>query len=81
MTAQEITALKLRDYQTDIVQQVFEQWSSGYNALLIQLPTGAGKTIIFTAVANEFVTMGEPVLVIAHRTELITQAASKLETL
>ena len=80
MTVPQITAPQLRDYQIDIVQQIFEQWSSGYNALLMQLPTGAGKTIIFTAVANEFIAMGEPVLVIAHRTELITQAASKLET-
>ena len=80
MTAQEITALKLRDYQIDIVQQIFEQWNNGYNAVAMQLPTGAGKTIIFTAVANEFIAMDEPVLVIAHRTELITQAAAKLST-
>lgn len=80
MTVDSTTSPQLRDYQLDIVQQIFERWSSGYNALCIQLPTGAGKTIIFTAVANEFIAMGEPVLVIAHRTELITQAASKLST-
>jgi superfamily II DNA or RNA helicase len=80
MTAEEITALQLRDYQLDIVQQIFSHWKYGSSAVAMQLPTGAGKTIIFTAVANEFIAMGEPVLVIAHRTELITQAASKLET-
>ncbi|NJL53433.1 MAG: DEAD/DEAH box helicase [Hydrococcus sp. SU_1_0] len=78
MTAFEITAPQLRDYQIDIVQQIFECWKYGLSSVAMQLPTGAGKTIIFTAVANEFMAMGEPVLVIAHRTELITQAASKL---
>jgi len=71
--------LQLRDYQLNIAQQIFTNWSDGYSSVAVQLPTGAGKTIIFTAVANEFVAQSQPVLVIAHRTELITQAASKLE--
>ena len=80
MTVEEITSIQLRDYQLDIVQQIFDHWFNGHNSVAVQLPTGAGKTIIFTAVANEFIAMSEPVLVIAHRTELITQAALKLET-
>lgn len=79
MTVDSTTSLSLRDYQLDIVQQIFARWFNGQSSVAVQLPTGAGKTIIFTAVANEFMAMGEPVLVIAHRTELITQAASKLE--
>ncbi|BAZ47345.1 putative helicase (plasmid) [Chondrocystis sp. NIES-4102] len=79
MTVDSTTSLSLRDYQLDIVQQIFARWFNGQSSVAVQLPTGAGKTIIFTAVANEFIAMGEPVLVIAHRTELITQAASKLE--
>ena len=47
---------------------------------MAQLPTGGGKTVIFAAIAEEFVRRGESVLVLAHREELITQAASKLET-
>ena len=79
MTAASKT-INLRDYQVDLVQQIFSHWFDGYTAVAVQLPTGAGKTIIFTAVANEFIALSEPVLVIAHRTELITQAAAKLET-
>lgn len=78
MTAASKT-INLRDYQLDIAQQIFSHWFNGYSSVAVQLPTGAGKTIIFTAVANEFILMGEPVLVIAHRRELITQAAAKLE--
>ena len=79
MTVDSTSALQLRDYQLDIAQQIFAHWFDGHNSVAVQLPTGAGKTIIFTAVANEFVAQSEPVLVIAHRTELITQAASKLK--
>ena len=78
MTANSTTCPQLRPYQLDIIQQIFAHWFNGSSAVAMQLPTGAGKTIIFTAVANEFIAMGEPVLVIAHRTELITQAAAKL---
>lgn len=80
MIADSTTSPQLRDYQLDIIQQIFAHWFNGLSAVAMQLPTGAGKTIIFTAVANEFIAMDEPVLVIAHRTELIAQAASKLET-
>ena len=73
------STLQLRDYQLNILQQIFDNWFAGHSSVAVQLPTGAGKTIIFTAVANEFVAQSQPVLVIAHRTELITQAASKLE--
>lgn len=80
MTADTQTRIQLRSYQLDIVQQIFSHWKDGYSSVAVQLPTGAGKTIIFTAVAVEFIALSEPVLVIAHRTELITQAAAKLET-
>ena len=80
MTADSITSIQLRPYQLDIVQQIFSHWFNGHSSVAVQLPTGAGKTIIFTAVANEFIARTDPVLVIAHRTELITQAAAKLET-
>ena len=78
MIADSTTSPQLRDYQLDIIQQIFAHWFNGSSAVAMQLPTGAGKTIIFTAVANEFIAMNEPVLVIAHRTELIAQAAAKL---
>ncbi len=80
MTADSKTRIQLRSYQLDIAQQIFSHWFNGYSSVAVQLPTGSGKTIIFTAVANEFISRTDPVLVIAHRTELITQAAAKLET-
>ena len=73
------TAIALRDYQQALIQGVYEQWTQ-HQRVMAQLPTGGGKTIIFAAIASEFVTRGERVLVLAHREELITQAAVKLET-
>lgn len=79
MSVDATTPIQLRPYQIELIQQIFSSWSAGLSSTLIQLPTGAGKTIIFTAVANEFIALNQPVLVIAHRTELITQAAAKLQ--
>lgn len=44
----------------------------------MQLPTGAGKTVIFSAIAAEFVARDKGVLIVAHREELLLQARHKL---
>lgn len=69
----------LRDYQEESAQKVFTQWAKGSRRTLLQLPTGAGKTVIFSSITKEFIAKGEGVLVIAHREELIDQAVAKLE--
>ncbi|MDJ0734888.1 MAG: DEAD/DEAH box helicase [Nostocaceae cyanobacterium] len=79
MTTSFSQKIQLRDYQLELIQQVFRHWGCGEHGVMVQLPTGGGKTIIFCAIANEFIRKSEPVLVIAHRQELITQAANKLE--
>lgn len=69
----------LRDYQQSLIQQVFAQWHSGHRRVMLQLATGGGKTVLFSALAREFTAKGEGVLVLAHREELLTQAKEKLE--
>ncbi|MEC4819242.1 MAG: DEAD/DEAH box helicase [Scytonema sp. PMC 1069.18] len=68
----------LRDYQQELMTKTLSAWSSGKRRVLLQLSTGGGKTIIFAAMATEFSCRGEGVLVVAHREELILQAAEKL---
>jgi len=70
--------LALRDYQQALIQGILEAWKQD-KRLLAQLPTGGGKTIIFTAIAREFYQRGEPVLVLAHRQELVQQAVAKIQ--
>lgn len=66
----------LRDYQEEAVEAVFQALGEGVRRQLIVLPTGSGKTILFCAVAQRF---GRPTLVLAHRDELVRQAAGKFE--
>ena len=73
-------AYQLRGYQTQLIQEVITSWAQGNRRVMLQLPTGAGKTVLFSAIANEFLNHNLGVLVLAHRQELITQAAEKLES-
>lgn len=70
---------QLRDYQQTLIQTILARWRSGALRVMLQLPTAAGKTVIFSAIAREFTARGEGVLVLAHREELLTQAQEKLE--
>jgi superfamily II DNA or RNA helicase len=72
----------LRPYQQQIIDQVWQLWSSrSAQKILLQLPTGAGKTVVFASIAHRFIERGAPVLVLAHREELLLQAKEKLESI
>jgi len=79
--AESIPRYPLRDYQQSLIQQVFSHWCRGEKRLLLQLPTGAGKTVIFTSIILEFVLKNEPVLVLVHRQELLSQARATIEAM
>jgi superfamily II DNA or RNA helicase len=69
----------LRGYQEKAVEAVRAEWSNGNRATLLVLATGTGKTVIFSDIARRTAEKGNGVLVLAHRGELIDQAAEKLE--
>lgn len=71
--------MKLRDYQEESVKRIFQEWDVGHKKTLLVLPTGTGKTIVFSKVAEEAVRQGKRVLILAHRGELLNQAADKIE--
>lgn len=70
--------MELRPYQEIARQKVQEEWESGKKRTLLVLPTGTGKTIVFSKIIEDRVRKGERVLVIAHRGELLEQASDKL---
>ncbi|WP_306422181.1 DEAD/DEAH box helicase [Nostoc sp. CHAB 5715] len=70
---------ELRDYQHQWIKDIWNSWEKGNRRVLGQLPTAAGKTVCFAHVSHKFFDQGKQVLVIAHRIELISQAAEKLE--
>ena len=69
----------LRPYQTKAKQCITAQWAAGRNRTLLVLPTGTGKTIVFASLAADQVRAGDRVLILAHRGELLEQAADKLQ--
>ena len=70
--------MELRPYQQEAKNSVFEQWEK-LNKTLVVLPTGCGKTIVFAKVAEDCVRQGYRVLILAHRGELLEQAADKIK--
>ena len=70
--------MELRPYQKEAKEAIFEQWDSGVLKTLLVLPTGCGKTVVFAKVTEECVRKGDRVLILAHRGELLDQAADKL---
>lgn len=70
--------MALRPYQQAAADAVFEQWQSGVNKTLLVLPTGTGKTVVFASITENCVKNGDRVLILAHRGELLQQAADKL---
>jgi superfamily II DNA or RNA helicase len=67
----------LRPYQLEARDRVLDELER-VRATLLVLATGLGKTVVFGAVAQHFVSRGERVLVLAHRGELLEQAAATL---
>jgi superfamily II DNA or RNA helicase len=65
----------LFDYQRDAVTAVERSYATGVQRTSLVLPTGGGKTVVFShAIARA----GVKTLVVAHREELISQAAEKV---
>ena len=71
-------AQTLRPYQQAARDAIHTEWDAGRARTLLVLPTGTGKTIVFASVAADQVRAGDRVLILAHRGELLEQAADKL---
>lgn len=70
--------MEFRPYQQEAKDAIFEQWDNGVKKTLLVLPTGCGKTVVFAKVTEDCVRQGNRVLILAHRGELLDQAADKL---
>lgn len=70
--------MELRPYQKEAKTAIFNEWDKGTKKTLLVLPTGCGKTIVFAKVAEDCVRNSDRVLILAHRGELLEQAADKI---
>lgn len=74
-------SFKLRPYQEEAIQALLKGWEDGGQRLAVVLPTGAGKTVVFSDLIRRLRTERRiaRVLVLAHREELLEQAADKIK--
>jgi DNA repair protein RadD len=68
----------LRPYQREVIAEYDSARARGHNRILLVAPTGSGKTIIAGEIITRFAQRYRPVLVLAHRLEIITQTSAKL---
>ncbi len=71
----------LRQYQVDAIEAVRRELAAGRRCVLLCAPTGAGKTVMFSAMVAAALAKGKRVLVLVHRRELVDQAVDKLRAL
>jgi superfamily II DNA or RNA helicase len=78
----------LREYQINIKNEIFSAWQNNFRRVMLQMPTGTGKTKVFSSVIWDYLRnfkdnndsyISSKILVIAHRKELLDQIASHLE--
>lgn len=83
--------LRPRDYQEEAIQAAFKAWTEGTQRPAVVLPTGAGKTVIFSHLASQFrdwrtAANGDAlgprrVVILVHRDELADQTLAKLSVI
>jgi superfamily II DNA or RNA helicase len=81
VTAKENPYKELYPYQEEAISRIFEEMDKSPDKadILFQLPTGGGKTIIFSEIARKFIERsGKKVLILTHRVELSEQTSTAL---
>jgi superfamily II DNA or RNA helicase len=83
--------LRLRGYQSDTIKAVMGAWTGGMQRPAVVLPTGAGKTVVFSHLAHQFrdwrTSVGggarspRRVVILVHRDELADQTLAKLRVI
>lgn len=70
--------IQIREYQKDIINQVFTKLKTN-RRIMVQAPTGSGKTFIIAQLNKMFIAQNKRVWVLVHRKELIEQIKNSLE--
>jgi superfamily II DNA or RNA helicase len=70
--------MNLRPYQQQLITDIRLQYQLGHRKVLAVLPTGGGKTVCFSYIAEQAAKKGNRVLVLVHRQELLDQASRSM---
>jgi DNA repair protein RadD len=71
--------VRLRPYQVEAVNGVAAAWRGGAVGALLVVPTGGGKTVIYSEITRQIAGAGRPVLIVEPAVELVEQTRDKLE--
>ena len=71
--------IKLYPYQSDLISQVRAELAKGKKHILVQSPTGSGKTIMFSHIVKEMEKRGKRALIITDRVELLFETGGTLQ--
>lgn len=64
---------KLRDYQQETIDKVYQSIKSGHRSIMVQLPPRTGKTVLMADIARRATAKGNRVLFMVHRQEIVQQ--------
>ena len=70
--------MNLRPYQQQLITDIRLQYQLGHHRVLAVLPTGGGKTVCFSYIAQSAARKGNRVCILVHRQELLDQASRSL---
>jgi superfamily II DNA or RNA helicase len=70
--------MNLRPYQQQLITDIRLQYQLGHKSVLAVLPTGGGKTVCFSYIAEQAAIKGNRVCILVHRAELLDQASRSL---
>jgi len=70
--------MNLRHYQAGAVSSLRVNINRGLKSQLLVIPTGGGKTVVFTTIAKGAISKGKTVMIVCDRKELISQAGDNL---
>lgn len=73
--------MSLREYQEEAIENIRNAFKAGHKRVCFVLPTGGGKTRIFSHIVRSAAAKGKIVWVVAHRRKLLKQAAANFEGL
>ena len=68
----------LRQYQQNVIKDVYSLYKKGIKSVLVYAPTGSGKTFIASQIIADALNKGRKVLFLVHRTRLIEQTIKTL---
>lgn len=71
--------MKLRDYQSNQIGEVRHAFRQGNRSVVMQLATGAGKTVMASSMLQGAAARGKPVMFTVHRKELVDQTAATFD--